>query len=65
MVDVELAILDREEGVDHVLWHVADRDRLAVLDLERPDLDHFGPMVRPDVVAELIADYLADYLAEH
>jgi pimeloyl-ACP methyl ester carboxylesterase len=29
--------------------------------LERPDLDHFGPMVRPDVVAELIADFLAEH----
>lgn len=29
--------------------------------LERPDLDHFGPMVRPDAVAALIADYLAEH----
>jgi hypothetical protein len=29
--------------------------------LERPDLDHFGPMVRPDAVADLIADYLAEH----
>jgi pimeloyl-ACP methyl ester carboxylesterase len=27
--------------------------------LERSDLDHFGPMVRPDVVADLVADFLA------
>ena len=29
--------------------------------LERTDLDHFGPMVRPDVVADLIAEFLAQH----
>ncbi len=38
VVDVELAILDREEGLDHVPRDLREGDRLAVLDLEHADL---------------------------
>lgn len=29
--------------------------------LERPDLDHFGPMTHPDLVADLVAEFLAEH----
>lgn len=29
--------------------------------LERPDLDHFGPMTHPDLVADLVGDFLAGH----
>ena len=38
VVHVELVVLDGEERVDHVLGHLGELDRLAVLQLERGDL---------------------------
>ena len=38
VVHPELVVLDRQEGIDHVLGHIGERQRLAVLDLEDGDL---------------------------
>ncbi len=37
VVHPELVVLDSQKGIDHVVWHVGQLDRLAVLHLERGD----------------------------
>ena len=34
-MDVELLVLNREEGLDHVARHITDRDRLTVAETVR------------------------------